>query len=51
VGLADFAALSATSIIMISVDDNRLAISTRFGATAGMNSSDGNVPKVNVTPA
>jgi Zn-dependent alcohol dehydrogenase len=39
---------SAASIIMPDLDHNRLAITTRVGATAGMNSSDGNVPKANV---
>ncbi len=31
-------------IIMIDLDDNRLEIATRFGATATINSGDGNAP-------
>ena len=32
---------SPSEIIMIDVDDNRLAVATRFGATATVNSADG----------
>ena len=32
---------SPAQIIMIDLDDNRLAIAKRFGATAGVNSADG----------
>ena len=33
---------SPSEIIMIDLDDNRLAVATRFGATATVNSADGN---------
>ncbi len=33
---------SPAEIIMIDLDDNRLAVATRFGATATVNSGDGN---------
>jgi alcohol dehydrogenase len=33
---------SPSEIIMIDLDDNRLAVAKRFGATAAVNSSDGN---------
>ena len=33
---------SPAQIIMIDLDDNRLAVAKRFGATATVNSSDGN---------
>jgi alcohol dehydrogenase len=32
---------SPAEIIMIDLDDNRLAVAKRFGATAGVNSADG----------
>lgn len=36
---------SPAEIIMIDIDDNRLAISKKFGATATINSADGNAAK------
>lgn len=35
---------SPAQIIMIDLDDNRLAVSRKFGATATINSGDGDVP-------
>src|SRR6202050_4975609 len=36
---------SPAEIIMIDLDDNRLEVAKRFGATAAVNSADGNAPE------